>query len=943
MITRLFRSKPKLDSKAPEHRRSAIEALSEQDAVKADTELSRLAQEDDDLGVRRAAIARLHSESALQALLADTHQADRVVERIIELNSQGQCMALAEAPMVLAARLSNADDPGTVAAHLLELGGHHLLIKALLGAPRAHRESLLNLPQLRQVEVLQALERGSRDRDKKTNQFARARLEEIRKQITAASTLSAELEERLSSLEKSHDDNSDLERERRAVLLGRIEQSLETLETLTRELAATGTDLPDAATLAQRYKALAQQQQTLDQPPAEHTPADQAPTVDSARRATEATAGQGVDFDELTDRFQALDNALATHTDFEALAAERQTLTDLWLAGADHAPPSDGQHRVFEQVSHRFQQLAEARRRLQSATITPLDPAMVPAELGADTDSSAWRAAAELEGAVRNQRKTLDHIGWPDWATVPEEIATQRTLVESATARLESWRQTEQQRLAELTEALTKLDTLIDSGELKSARAEAGRIRRSLKPVPDRSALELNRHLARASARLAELSDWQTYATTPKREALLAAMTEIADNPLAPPDQASRIKSLRNEWNELGPVGRSDGQKLLDAFNDVAERAFEPCRTHFAEQADVRAANLAAREAICESLAGYLAATDWAATDYKAAERIMRTARDEWRTYHPVDRTAGKAMEDRFEALQADLHEHIKAEWDRNLAAKQLIVEEAKALLESEQGIADQVEGAKRLQHRWKTIGTTPRRPDQNLWREFRIACDAIFENRDTAKQSEDAEIQANREAAEQLLANFRRQLDETSDPLDGPGLRAFQNQFAELPRLPDRLARGLERERDDLIRAAQQVLRDRRAAETITRLENLKAQDAEVSALEQRQRTGETVEFTPPDPIFAARCQPDATPASAEELTRIAIEAEIAADLESVETDLRMSLQVELMNAGRGREALEATPEDLTRRWCELGPKDSTADPLRDRLFIAIAALLRR
>jgi hypothetical protein len=55
------------------------------------------------------------------------------------------------------------------------------------------------------------------------------------------------------------------------------------------------------------------------------------------------------------------------------------------------------------------------------------------------------------------------------------------------------------------------------------------------------------------------------------------------------------------------------------------------------------------------------------------------------------------------------------------------------------------------------------------------------------------------------------------------------------------------------------------------------------------------------------------------------------------------MSIQVELMNAGRGREALDATPEALTRRWCELGPKASSADPLRDRFFLAIGKLLER
>ena len=944
MISRLFRTKPRLDSKEPGDRRVAIEALSEAEAEKVQAELGRLAREDADPGVRRSAITRVQDEATLKALLGEAEQADRAVARILELNEHGRCQALAELPEVLAAQLPSASDPGALATRLIELGGQTLLIDALLGTGREQRESLLELPQLSRFDTLQELERRSRDRDKKTNRFARARLDEIRQQASAAGELAAEVAERLTSLEKPADD-SELERERRIVLLDRVEHSLAELTDLNAALHAAGAQAPATAALAERYRQLRDQNEqaraTASQaPPA--LPVSATPGAATAAEPATTTAGNDA-FESLARQFQALDEALTSNPDFQALAAQRQTLTEQWLAHADHAPPSDAQHRIFETVSHRFQVLAEAYERLTRASFASVDPDSIPDALSADTDPGAWRSAEAAARAAASLKKTLNHISWPDWAATPELLTRQQTLAERAQHRLDAWRRLVEAGIDELGQALKTLDSLIDAGELKSARAEAGRIRKRLKPMPERSAGDLNRHLARASARLGELSDWQTYATTPKREALLSAMTEIAESPLPAADQASRIKALRADWNALGPVGRADDHKLLDAFNEMAEKAFEPCRSHFAEQAEVRAANLAAREAICDSLSEYLAATDWASTDYKAAERIMRTARDEWRAHHPVDRSAGKALEARFEALQADLHQHIKAEWDRNLEAKRQIVQEAQALAASEQPVPEQVEGAKRLQQRWKAIGTTPRRPDQTLWRDFRAACDAIFDNRDTAKRSEDAEIQSNRQTAEQLLADFRARLDDASNPIDAADLRAFQTQYDELPSLPERLARALERERDGLIRVAQQQLRAQRAEAARVRLENLKTQDAEVAALEQQQMAGTAVQFTPPDPVFANRCQADAAPLSVEDLTRIVIEAEIAAGLESEETALRMSLQVEMMNAGRGREALQVTPEELLQRWCELGPKNEQADSLRDRIFKAIDKLLEQ
>lgn len=950
MISRLFRSKPRLDSKAADDRRSAIEALSEAEAQKCQADLGRLAREDSDPGVRGAAIGRLQDEQALAALLDDAELGDRVVARVLALNAAGSCLALADAPRVLAAGLPLAEEPGPLAARLIELGGHGLLIDALLGASREQREALLTLPQLKRVDVLQELERRSRDRDKRTNRFARAGLEEFREQTAARDRLMEALEERLSNLEKPSDDDSALERERRTVVLGRVEENLAELADLTARLAGLGADTPATAPLRQRYEQLQRLEAQAQARAATEAAAEAAagPAADEPQNAEGHAAdkqppAQGnTDFDTLTTGFQALDQAMTGNGDFEALAAQRQALTQRWLASADHAPPSAAQHAVFEAVSHRFAQLSDASGRLAESTFVEIDPSAVPEKLSL-ADGEAWRAVDATSRALNRLSKTLKHISWPDWAAVPEALATQQALAADVRARLDNWQQRVADTTSELGAALEALEALIDAGELKSAKAEAGRIRKQLKHMPERTVSSLNRQLTRASARLGELGDWQTFATTPKREALLADMSTIADSPLPPADQARRIKALREEWNNLGPIGRTDDHKLLDAFNEAAERAFEPCRSHFAAQAEVRAANLAAREAICDSLAQYLAATDWANADFKAAERIMRTAREEWRAHHPVDRSAGKALEARFEGLQADLHEQIKAEWDRNLESKRQIVAEAQALAASEAPVPEQVEGAKRLQQRWKAVGSTPRRPDQTLWRDFRAACDAIFEHRESVKRSEDAQIQADREAARQLLDDFRQRLDDAASATDPAALRDFQARFAELPALPERMARAFERERDELVRTAEQAVREQRMADARARLENLKGQDAEVAALEQRLLAGETLTFTAPDPLFADRCQPDGEPVPTETLTRLVIEAEIAAALDSPETELRMSLQVELMNAGRGREALAATPEALTKRWCELGPKDASADPLRDRFFLAIAELLRR
>ena len=140
----------------------------------------------------------------------------------------------------------------------------------------------------------------------------------------------------------------------------------------------------------------------------------------------------------------------------------------------------------------------------------------------------------------------------------------------------------------------------------------------------------------RISTQLNELSDWQQFAASPKRDALLQAVQALVDTPLNPDSQRDRLKDLRSQWNALGPLAK-DQAVLQQRFDESADQAFNVCREHFALRTK-RKDNLRARKALCEQLQEYLDSTDWTNADMKAAETIMRQARQEWRKYHPCDR-----------------------------------------------------------------------------------------------------------------------------------------------------------------------------------------------------------------------------------------------------------------------------------------------------------------
>ena len=430
-----------------------------------------------------------------------------------------------------------------------------------------------------------------------------------------------------------------------------------------------------------------------------------------------------------------------------------------------------------------------------------------------------------------------------------------------------------------------------------------------------------DKELNALSSKLDELRDWQQFATSPKREELIAKLQSLVDQPIEANAQGEALKSARKEWNELGPPSRGQ-QPLQKQFDKLAEQAFSVCKPHYAQQSAARAENLTKRRGLCEQIRTYLAETDWASADMRAAENIMRTAREEWRRYHPCDRRALKSVEADFEALQDELYGHVKENWDKNVAAKEAIVAQAEALAAEDDARA-QVDKAKQLQQQWRNIGTTPRGPDQRLWRKFRQACDKIFAKLDEQRDAQSAALREQQQEFDALLEAF---------DADAGEIAAQETELENIAEKGRQLR--MSGEQRSQINAHQAALKNRRQTKQknrqAERLQQWFDWDVAVSKAEQSAES-----ITAPHSLFTPRLKGKA---DSEDLHKLTLEAEMAANLSSPAEDqqLRLVLQVELINSGRSNLQLVQN-QDFIDRWCRSGPKSEANDELRERFFNAL------
>lgn len=477
----------------------------------------------------------------------------------------------------------------------------------------------------------------------------------------------------------------------------------------------------------------------------------------------------------------------------------------------------------------------------------------------------------------------------------------------------------------ELRKTLEQLEETLEQHQLKPSRQHFRHAQKLQDQLPERQARHHQARITRLGRQLQELRDWLGFAARPKLEALCEQMEYLADQPMEPETKAEHIRELQHAWHDLG--GTPD-QQLWQRFKEATDRAYEPCHQYFAEKDRLKGANLARREYIVEQLQEFVDNLDWSSCDYKAVDRIQRTARREWSDAKPVDFRSNRPLQKQFDRLIKTLNAGLDQERERNEALKRDIVARAEGLIDHEP-LREATEGAKALQKEWEAIGITHHSEDRKLWKAFRAACDRIFARLSQEREAEQQSRNAAAAEADGLINQLEAMDPETAE--DGQ-IRRIQESFGALE-LPGDRVNALR----DRFRKALESLESRRGE-----LVRKHRYEQWLDALNLHEKG---------DPVPAGSFQVKAR--SPEELTQeatvadqaraLCIRMEIATSAATPPEDQaqRMALQVNRLNEGiRGDQGADSQwdeIEELLAAWCELDSAGGVESAYYERLREAL------
>jgi len=535
------------------------------------------------------------------------------------------------------------------------------------------------------------------------------------------------------------------------------------------------------------------------------------------------------------------------------------------------------------------------------------------------TEFEEWLAnnaqdAALLQKQLKQGERWLKNLAWPQKIAAPSWYQQLTAKVQTLKEKEHSLLDAQDSKIQQLQKQLAEFEQAVTQGLTKEATKFNRQIQQALKQISPNKATALQQQFRTIQAQLQELRDWAGFATTPKKESLVASMEELIDADIAPAILAEKVQALQEEWKELSVAGAGDDRELWQSFNAAADKAFEPCKAYFAEQAKLRESHVELRHKLINELASYELGMDWQQADWKIVQKTLDTARETFRTYGPVERTLHKETQDRFNEICDRIYGHLKDEYERNLATKADIVEQAQQLVTTEdlQGIVNKV---KALQNQWKDVGVTPRGPDQKLWRDFREACDAIFARLDSQREERKSELSEIISTAETMVEDALNATAEQSKTL----LREA-SQHIQSVNLPKNVQQALSKKLQDATSALEKQTIKEQQKGLLARIQNLRADDDAW----QQACTLPLPKGYSEDLFTQARNNEPNSEESAQDLCLL---LEIAKDQESTAADQarRMELQVQRLAQGLGKSlSTEDEVRSLIERWLTVKADDA-------------------
>ncbi|NCV99507.1 MAG: DUF349 domain-containing protein [Proteobacteria bacterium] len=301
----------------------------------------------------------------------------------------------------------------------------------------------------------------------------------------------------------------------------------------------------------------------------------------------------------------------------------------------------------------------------------------------------------------------------------------------------------------DLFKQLDEAESLFSKGSIKVAQKKVREViskSKELDKIPNKLRHKINFAIGQSRY----FDDMSSFAANPKREELIKEISTIIQSPLeSPKKQAHLIHDVQTKWQLLDLSSRPASKEQWNKFNELTNKAWEPCSEYFDELKQIKINNAAQRMEIVNNINKYVEdnSSNW--PQPKFLIQFLRQSFDEWQKYAPVlDKDLNKLRNAYFEAKKP-INDAIKKQEQIVIKAKEALIEKVNAITDEDNDIC--IKKFNDLKNEWKKAGSAGRKADNKLWDKFNKSADRFF---NAKKEVIDAELMKANELLSQLKSD---------------------------------------------------------------------------------------------------------------------------------------------------------------------------------------------
>ena len=170
----------------------------------------------------------------------------------------------------------------------------------------------------------------------------------------------------------------------------------------------------------------------------------------------------------------------------------------------------------------------------------------------------------------------------------------------------------------DLFKDLDQAEKLFSDGAIKKAQKIVRDVNNQIKKsgkIPNKLRHKFNAALAQSRY----YDDVSSFAANPKRNELIDAIKNIVEKPSdTPKKQANIIHDLQAKWQLLDLSSRPAGREQWQAFNELTNKAWEPCKEFFDELKEKKIHNAVQRRILITKMNQYVEDNSGKWTDAKS-------------------------------------------------------------------------------------------------------------------------------------------------------------------------------------------------------------------------------------------------------------------------------------------------------------------------------------